>query len=243
MNLKSLLRIHVPDRKTFAGKVLPYVLVAVFASATVFAALGAQTVEQQYMTVNETKAELEAALNQSQALLSQLTEINTSTKTLLEQAEGEENAVADKIEQLQTAFENIENKEQQRWILPLQYKVCTSYFGYRDHPLAEATKFHYGVDLAADLGTPVVASRSGTVTTASYEADNAGYYVNIDHLDGYSSRYMHMQKYIVTEGQFVMAGQIIGYCGATGAATGSHLHFGIYHNDEAVNPADYIDLY
>lgn len=99
------------------------------------------------------------------------------------------------------------------------------------------------MDLAADPGTPIVASRSGTVTAAAYVEDNEGYYVNIDHLDGYESRYLHMSKYIVTEGQFVMAGQIIGYCGDSGAATGYHLHFGIYHNNEVVDPADYIDLY
>ena len=77
---------------------------------------------------------------------------------------------------------------------------------------------------------------------AAYDEDNEGYYVNIDHLDGYVSRYMHMDKYIVTQGQFVVAGQIIGYCGDSGIATGVHLHFGIYKDGKAVNPAYYMDI-
>ena len=77
---------------------------------------------------------------------------------------------------------------------------------------------------------------------ATYD-DSSGYYVVIDHLDGYRSVYMHMDKYIVGAGQFVVAGQLIGYCGNTGVSTGDHLHFGIYHNGQTVNPADYIDMY
>lgn len=250
MDLKSLWQKYVPDWKMLLRRCLPYVLVAVFASATVFAVTGVQDTQQKYMTINDTKAELETqkkelddALEQTQTLLSQLTTVNTDTQSLLQQAETEEIAVADKIEQLKEAFDNVEDKERQRWILPIQYKLCTSSYGYREHPIAGEAKFHYGVDLAADYGTPIVASRSGTVTVAQYQEDDAGYWVVIDHLDGFDSRYMHMSKFIVTEGQFVVAGQIIGYCGSSGAATGNHLHFGIYKNNEAVNPADYIDLY
>lgn len=258
MNLKSLfekvgstLREYTLDGKTFVRKSIPLVLVIVFASVTAIAALGVQVTEQGYMGTLETekqkleteKQELADTLADTEALLNQLKTVQANTEKLLEEAEEEEKAVADRIAELKKTYEILQDREQQRWILPIQYKMCTSYFGYRNHPIMGEGKFHYGVDLAADSGTPIVAARSGTVTVAAYEEDNAGYYVNIDHLDGFESRYMHMSKFIVTEGQFVIAGQIIGYCGATGAATGYHLHFGIYQNNEAVNPADYIDLY
>ena len=61
-------------------------------------------------------------------------------------------------------------------------------------------------------------------------------------MDGFSSIYMHMTHYIVKPGDFVIAGQIIGYCGSTGGSTGPHLHFGIYYNGTAVNPAKYINI-
>ena len=80
------------------------------------------------------------------------------------------------------------------------------------------------------------------VNVASYEAGGAGNYVSIDHKDGYSSIYMHMTRYVVYAGQYVYAGQVIGYCGSTGASTGPHLHFGIYKNGSSVNPANYIKI-
>ena len=246
-----------PDGKTFLRKCIPAVLVVVFASATVLAVLGVQENGEALITLNGSKAALEAekekleaeqkslseTLAQTQKLLGELTATKNDTQVLLQEAQQEEDAVAAKLDELKATMENFKNYEMQRWVMPIQYKRCSSPYGYRDHPIAGESKFHYGVDLAADRGTPIVASRSGTVTLAAFQEDNAGNWVIIDHMDGYDSRYMHMDKYIVTEGQFVMAGQIIGYCGATGAATGNHLHFGIYYNNEAVNPGDYIDLY
>ena len=128
------------------------------------------------------------------------------------------------------------------WLMPISYTRFSSPFGWRTHPIYGDTRFHAGVDLSAPTGTPIVATRAGVVTTTSYEAGGAGYYVNINHLDGYVSRYMHMTHYIVSEGQTVKAGQVIGYCGSTGASTGPHLHFGIYRNGSAVNPALYINI-
>ena len=87
-----------------------------------------------------------------------------------------------------------------------------------------------------------MASRSGTIKNTGYEADGAGYYVVIDHLDGYKTSYLHMARYIVEPGQFVVAGQIIGYCGSTGKSTGPHLHFNVLYNNEYVDPENYIDL-
>lgn len=244
---------RTPNGQTLIHKCMPFLLVAALASATVFAALGVRFAQQEYVTISGTKLELEAEkqvlaeskkeleqkLAETKELLDQLTLANTNAQNILDSAT---DTVTDKIEQLQDAYQNVEDKQMQCWVLPIQYTRCSSPYGYREHPVEGEAKFHYGVDLAAPVGTPVVAARSGTVSAATY-GDAEGYYVNIDHLDGYDSRYLHMSRHIVKEGQFVQAGQIIGYCGASGMVTGPHLHFGIYYDKAAVDPSEFITFY
>ena len=132
------------------------------------------------------------------------------------------------------------NASSSGWQYPLPYRVTvTSAYGYRVHPVTGQWSFHTGVDLAAGAGTPIYATRSGTVTTATY-SDVYGYYVTINHGDGYSSLYGHMTHYVVSAGETVSQGQVIGYVGSTGWSTGAHLHFTIYYNGSTVNPMDYI---
>ena len=128
------------------------------------------------------------------------------------------------------------------WMVPCSYKKLTSPFGMRDTGIAGASTYHQGVDLSANSGTPIVASRGGTVTVATY-GNSAGYYVTINHGDGYSSIYMHMSNFIVSAGQKVNQGQTIGYVGKSGVASGYHLHFGIAYNGAYVNPCSYVSLY
>ena len=110
----------------------------------------------------------------------------------------------------------------------------------RIHPISGKEKFHEGVDMAAPQGTPIYAAKSGKVTRTAFQAGGAGYYVSINHGDGFSSIYMHMTHYIVSTGQYVNAGQVIGYVGSTGGSTGPHLHFGIAYKGTYVNPMKYI---
>ena len=126
------------------------------------------------------------------------------------------------------------------WIRPLSSYVLTSPFGMRIHPIHGTWRMHNGVDMAAPTGTPIYAAKAGKVTTASYQAGGAGYYVSINHGDGFSSIYMHMTHFIVKPGQYVSAGQVIGYVGSTGGSTGPHLHFGIAYNGTYVNPMNYV---
>lgn len=126
------------------------------------------------------------------------------------------------------------------WIKPLKSYTLTSPFGMRVHPVLGYERMHNGVDMAAPSGTPIYAAKSGKVTTASYQKGGAGYYVSINHGDGFSSIYMHMTRYIVSKGDYVKAGQVIGYVGSTGISTGPHLHFGIAYKGEYVNPMKYI---
>lgn len=126
------------------------------------------------------------------------------------------------------------------WVCPVPYYTLTSPFGMRVHPISGKWKMHDGVDMAAAQGTPIYAAKSGKVTTASYQAGGAGYYVSINHGDGFSSIYMHMTHFIVAPGQYVTAGQVIGYVGSTGGSTGPHLHFGISYNGTYVNPMNYV---
>lgn len=128
------------------------------------------------------------------------------------------------------------------WMVPCSYIYVSSPFGDRDAPTAGASSNHQGIDLAAPEGTPIYASRSGTVTIAKW-SNSAGYYVSINHGDGYASVYMHMTHYVVSKGQYVSQGQVIGYVGSTGYSTGNHLHFGISYNGTYVNPALYVNFY
>lgn len=126
------------------------------------------------------------------------------------------------------------------WLCPVPYYTLTSAFGMRIHPIYGTQRMHNGVDMACSQGTPIYAAKSGKVTVASYQAGGAGYYVSINHGDGFSSIYMHMTHYIVSAGQYVTQGQVIGYVGSTGGSTGPHLHFGIAYNGTYVNPMQYV---
>ena len=119
------------------------------------------------------------------------------------------------------------------------YVTCA--YGWRIHPIWGDKRFHSGVDLGASQGTPIYAIAAGTVTTATY-GDANGYYVSISHGNGYGSVYCHMTNYIVSVGDSVSQGQVIGYVGSTGWSTGPHLHFEIHVNGSTVNPMDYISL-
>ena len=125
------------------------------------------------------------------------------------------------------------------WLCPVPWYILTSPYGYRVHPIYGDTRFHSGVDLACSEGTPIYATRSGYVTSADYNW-SMGNYVTIHHDEAYSSIYMHMIYSVVSSGQYVSQGQVIGYVGSTGDSTGPHLHFGIYCYGSTVNPMDYI---
>lgn len=125
------------------------------------------------------------------------------------------------------------------WMVPCSYVLLSSPFGNRTSPTAGASSNHKGIDLAGARGTPIKASKAGVVTVRS-SSKSAGNYVTIKHDDTYSSIYMHLENSIVSKGQMVSQGQVIGYMGDSGIATGVHLHFGIIKNGSYVNPANYM---
>ena len=97
---------------------------------------------------------------------------------------------------------------------------------------------HRGVDITAPYGTPIYAADAGTVIAAQWHNHPTmswGYYVEIDHGNGYKTLYAHMSSFVVQAGQTVEKGQLIGYVGATGAATGSHCHFEMYYNNALIS--------
>jgi len=125
------------------------------------------------------------------------------------------------------------------FMYPCSFVYISSPYGYRDHPESGEYHFHGGVDFAANSGTPVYATASGTVSVASYNQWN-GNYVTIAHSGGYSSMYLHLSSYAVSVGQSVSQGQVIGYVGSTGTSTGPHLDFRILYGGATVNPMDYL---
>ena len=123
---------------------------------------------------------------------------------------------------------------------PLQGRITSSY-GYRDHPIDEEVKFHYGVDIAAARGTPIGSFAAGTVTDTG-RGTVYGNFVRVDHGDGFTSFYGHMDSISVTKGQKVALGQQVGKVGSTGKSTGPHLHFEMRKDGKIINPNDYVEL-
>lgn len=121
---------------------------------------------------------------------------------------------------------------------PLNYKRISSHFSYaRKHPVFKIVRPHTGVDYAAPAGTPVVSIGDGTVIEKGYKGQG-GNTVKIRHNSTYTTAYLHLSRYAqgLQVGQHVSQGQLIGYVGATGAATGPHLDFRVWKGGTPIDP-------
>ena len=119
---------------------------------------------------------------------------------------------------------------------PINGARLSSSFGMRKHPILGFSKLHTGTDFAAPMGTPIMASGSGTVTRARW-CGGGGNCVKIKHNSTYETVYAHMKNFAkgIKEGRKVSQGQIIGYVGSTGMSTGPHLHYEVIVNGKKVN--------
>ena len=128
-----------------------------------------------------------------------------------------------------------------QWPLPVAGTI-TSQFGHRVDPLTGEASSHTGTDIACAEGTPILAAADGTVTVANgldSWGGSYGYYIQIDHGGGLETLYAHCSSICVTTGQQVQTGQVIGYVGHTGRATGSHLHLEVLINKTRVDAMNF----
>lgn len=224
-----------------------------------------QELESSKTALAAKQAEMEAKHDEADALLQELMAKGEEYEKLMQEQEDAMAQLENRIEDAKADLDEAKrleylqymstmptgggkvsfDKNGTAWVVPCSYRRVSSSFGDRIHPVHGVPRFHTGVDLATPCPNKIYASRAGVVTISKYSS-SAGYYVTIDHLDGYYSSYMHMCKRPdVKVGDIVSAGQVIGCIGTTGTSTGNHLHFEIFTfkaNGEKVylNPMDYI---
>ena len=131
-----------------------------------------------------------------------------------------------------------------QWPLPVAGTI-TSQFGHRVDPITGEVSSHTGTDIACAEGTPILAAADGTVTVANgldSWGGSYGYYIQIDHGGGLETLYAHCSSICVTTDQQVQAGQVIGYVGHTGRATGSHLHLEVHVNGSRTDAMRYFGM-
>jgi murein DD-endopeptidase MepM/ murein hydrolase activator NlpD len=213
-----------------------------------------KAIEDNKAQINQLKADQEATKTVLKAKKDELNKQIREVKDIIADLDDEMDDLkdqADKIEdaisEYEEAIKNAQNVGSDQkydgdfaWPCPGYYYISSPY-GYRNHPISGKYKFHKGIDIAGSgiKGKPIYATREGVVAYSGWYG-SGGHTVKIDHLDGFQSIYMHMTNYIVKEGDFVTAGQIIGYVGSTGGSTGPHLHFEIRYDGTPYNPMQFI---
>lgn len=194
-------------------------------------------------------------IKRTQAVLeekkAQVTKLKEQRANMLYKAQEEEQASQSEYDRLLAISENItamlRNMEggaptsgggTGRFMWPCSGEI-TSYYGWRTHPIFGTTKYHSGMDIAVDYGTPILAADSGTVIYSGW-LGGYGYCVMIDHGGGLVSLYGHNQGLNVSEGQYVSKGTCVAYAGSTGYSTGPHCHFEVRLHGEVTEPLDYL---
>ena len=203
------------------------------------------------------EAALQARRDEADAMLAELAANKEAYQEEMKALEEEEALLSDEIARKeQEYYESLRNQNsgsngggtsqppatESGFIFPLAssgYVCITDAYGMRYHPTQGYYGMHNGVDFAAYLNTPIYASKSGTVTTSDHHYI-WGNYVVINHGDGSSTLYAHMETRAANVGDYVTQGQTIGYVGTTGWSSGYHLHFTIYMNGATVNPINYV---
>ncbi len=149
----------------------------------------------------------------------------------------------DRSSQLQVLESVLMNRGLQAEVLPEGRPIVqgwlSSRYGMRTDPFTGKRDFHAGVDFAGKEGSPVVATAAGVVTWAGNRS-GYGKLVEINHGNGYTTRYGHNRKVLVRVGEAVKKGQVVAEMGSTGRSTGPHVHFEVLRDGRTVNPAKYI---
>lgn len=162
-----------------------------------------------------------------------------SLRAQQDQIEADLQAESERIAQLARASGGGAPMGNGTFIWPVSANI-TSGFGYRTDPVTGAQAYHSGLDLGASCGTPIRAAGTGVVITAGFNSGGYGNMTLINHGGGLSTLYGHQSSIIVSAGQNVSQGQVIGYVGSTGKSTGCHLHFEVRVNGNPVDPRGYL---
>lgn len=126
---------------------------------------------------------------------------------------------------------------------PIQNQGISGKYGWRDHPILNKKEFHAGIDLMATLDTPVYATANAVVEFAGYNQRGYGYSVILVHNFGFKTVFAHLKhKSVVSVGQFVKKGDLIGYSGNTGLSTGPHLHYEVRFVNKTLEPSYFLNL-
>ncbi|MBV9773466.1 MAG: peptidoglycan DD-metalloendopeptidase family protein [Gemmatimonadetes bacterium] len=125
-------------------------------------------------------------------------------------------------------------------IAPSNGPLSSLFSSGRYHPVLRITRPHKGIDIAAPIGEPILAPAKGTVRVAGYTSGGYGNMVEIDHGYGYVTRFAHISRLLVHEGDVVKRGQVIALVGATGLVSGPHLHYEVEVNGKQVDPLNFI---
>ena len=123
---------------------------------------------------------------------------------------------------------------------PVKMAAFTSGYGVRSDPFGGGAARHMGIDLAGPIGTPIYATADGLVSESAYNNGGYGNLIKLDHGRGVETRYGHLSAMLVSAGQRVARGQLIGRMGSTGRSTGSHLHYEVRIEGKAVNPIPFM---
>ena len=217
--------------------------------------------EAEKASLDAIQADLEAKSAEAEALLDELRATGEEYEAYMLEAEERQGELMLEIENLEVEYDAALEAElaammpsygyfddvtpssggsSEGWVCPLPSGWhFTSPFGMRLHPIWGDYRMHYGIDMSMPTGTPIYAARDGYISGCGWN-DSMGWYIWMDHGDGFETVYMHMTYYIAGYLQEVSAGDVIGYVGSTGDSTGPHLHFGVRYYGTYVNPIAYI---
>ncbi len=155
-------------------------------------------------------------------------------------------AIKENAKQIEASLKSVESMVNQQKLqlaaTPIIWPTrgyLSGFFGNRIHPFTGRLGFHYGLDIATQLGNKVVATADGVVLVAE-RRDYIGNIIIIDHGFGYVTHYGHLSGFTIREGQRIKRYDVIGYVGTSGRSTGPHLHYEVRYFNKPMNPADFI---
>lgn len=193
--------------------------------------------------INQLENDIEAAKAEYAKAAAAEAAAQASINAIIAQMQAEEEAARQEAAENNQQYTGTGSTATGTYIWPCPSSTyVTSAFGMREHPLFGDERPHSGIDIAGSAGSEVLAADSGTVAVATYSS-SYGNYVTIYHSNGDYTLYAHMSSLAVTAGQNVTQGDVIGYVGSTGWATGPHLHFEIRVNGSTVDPLSYFSNY